>query len=85
MKISKDIADKIELVNKLNKEIGTYLKENVETEGCLDLKIVDKPKGREQGEGEYCDQVYHGEDWFTGTYYYPIEDSNKYLAMAYEM
>jgi hypothetical protein len=92
MTISKEIAKKVERLNKieaeaeklraeLHKEFGEHF------DGCYinDYFIENEPCGDEQGDGEYCNQ-YTGYicDSGSGTYYYPIENSKKYLAITYE-
>ena len=46
-------------------------------------EIVDKPKGTEQDNGEYCSQSTDGYDSYWGHYYYPL-DNGKYLKVYYE-
>ena len=60
-KIPKEIVDKIEQRNKLNEEIETWCKENLDMDGmdsdCAD--ITDHHTGDEQGSDkckEWCDQ-----------------------------
>ena len=92
MTIKKEIAKKVERLNKieaeaeklraeLHKELGAYF------DGCYinGYYIADEPSGDEQGDGEYCNQ-YRGysEDSGDGVYYYPIEHSKKYLAVQYD-
>lgn len=99
MKVPKEVATFVEEYEKINNQIHELVKEleackkvftDWEEENCDagvyigDLYIVDKPTGEEQCDGEYCNQICQGEDWFTGTYYYPIEDSDKYVAYTYE-
>ena len=47
-------------------------------DGCYidDFFIVDEPQGDEQDDGEWCDQG-------SGTYYYAVEGSKKYIAITY--
>lgn len=51
------------------------------------IRIVDKPKGEYQGEGEYCLQSTlsseSGVYAYEGTYYHQIENSDKYVAYDY--
>ena len=96
MKAPKNIVECVERYEKLKaeaekieKEMGECRKTFMEWEGDTgvyvgDLFIADEPCGNEQNGGEYCDQWCHGEDWYTGTYYYPIEGSDKYVAYTYE-
>ncbi len=88
-----EIAEKYETLKKeadrIEKEIEACRKAFIEWKGdpgvyVGHLFIADEPNGDEQNDGEYCDQWRHGEDWYTGTYYYPIEGSNKYVAYTYE-
>lgn len=87
MKIPKEIADKIELRNKLKEEILEFIKENDLGDDCTyykPLEVVDMPTGTEQEEGVFVDQKRQWEDWFTGFEYVPIEGTDKYLKFAYE-
>lgn len=92
MKVSKEIAKKAaeyeeakKKADKLYEELEAWSNENgFEDFYINDFGIVEEPEGEEQKEGEYCDQWRHGEDWYTGTYYYPIEGSDKYVAYTYE-
>ena len=95
MNIPKEIADKVqayhdamEIANKAYEEVTEWINENTDADGvCIvDLNIVDEPQGAKQGNGEYCNQICNGwsEDSFSGTYFHPIEGSNKFLAYAYE-
>lgn len=96
MKAPKEIVECVEKYQKLKveaerieKEMDECRKKFIEWEGDQgvyigDLFIADEPCGDIQGDGEYCDQYCHGEDWYTGIYYYPIEGSNKYVAYNYE-
>ena len=82
VKIPKEIAEKMETVNKLNGEIISWMKENLNLEGAEvpddpAYEIVISPSGEETEEGEWCQQYTLGEDWYRGTYYWPIEDSKK--------
>ena len=92
MKVSKEIAKKVERLNEieaeagklhaeLRKELGDYF------DGCYinGYCIADQPCGDEQHDGEYCEQ-YTGYfcDSGSGTYFFPIEDSKKYLAVQYD-
>lgn len=99
MQVPKEVATFVEEYEKINNQIKELLKDmeackkvftDWEEANCDagvyigDLFITQKPSGKEQGDGEYCDQTQHGDDWFTGTYYYPIEGSDKYVAYTYE-
>lgn len=86
MVIPKEIREKIEEKLRINEEIKEFFKENEEVEGLYfdTIKIVDKPKGRKQQDGEYCDQSRgYCEDDFYGYYYWPT-DNGKYVCMYYE-
>lgn len=58
-----------------------------EFDGCYigDFFVVDKPQGRKQDDGEWCNQ-YTGYESDTGggTYYYAVEGSKKYIAITYD-
>lgn len=99
MNVTKEVAVFVEEYAKINKQIKALKKdleackkvfidwedENCGAGVCIgDLFITDKPSGEETGDGEYCDQEEHGEDWFTGIYYFPIEGTDKYVAYTYE-
>lgn len=85
--IPKEIREKIEQKLKIDKEIKEWLSEN----SCVQYgeifweyaEIVDKPKGTEQDNGEYCSQSTDGYDNYWGHYYYPL-DNGKYLKVYYE-
>lgn len=88
-----EIAEKYEALKKefdrIEKEMDACRKAFIEWEGDTgvyvgDLFIADEPSGEYQDDGEYCDQSCLGEDWYTGTYYYRIEESDKYVAYTYE-
>lgn len=92
MKVSKEIAEKVEQyealqneANKLYKEIAEYFTEECGAEGFGEPFITDVPEGEEQVDGEYCDQVTMGEDWYHGTYYHQIEGTDKYVGYSYEI
>lgn len=91
MKVSLEILEKVEkLVTieeeadkiraELYKELSPYF------DGCYidGYSIADEPEGCEQDGGEWCNQ-YLGyiSDSGDGIYYYPVENSEKYLAVAY--
>lgn len=87
-KIPKEIVDKINQRNKLNKEIEDWYKENI---GIEDMSpnfadITDYHTGNGQGTDkckEWCEQWY-GEDWYYGHYYWETEYKGKYLHMGFE-
>lgn len=86
MIIPKEIREKIEQRIKLNEELDKWFEKNIDVEGCdtRDVKIVDVPVGKSQGDGEYCDQTTLGEDWYTGQYYWQM-DNGKYLCMDFDI
>lgn len=93
MKVSKEIADKVEKYQKLKSETDELYEELREffekehgIEGFYDPFITDKLKGiRQTADGEFCDQTTLGEDWYSGEYYYPIENSDEYVGCHYEI
>ncbi len=93
MKVSKEIADKVEKYQKLKsetdklyEELREFFEEEHEIEGFCDPFITDEPQGvRQSADGEFCDQTILGEDWYRGEYYYPIENSDKYVGCHYEI
>lgn len=92
MKVSKEIAKKVERyqnlqseADKLYEEIAGYFRKECDAEGFGTPFIADAPTGEEQCDGEYCDQGTLGEDWYRGTYYHAIEGSDKYVGYSYEI
>ena len=92
MKVSQELADKVELyqtlkkqTDKLYEELEEYFESELDAEGFGEPFITDKPKGVLQNGDEYCDQMIMGEDWFQGEYYYPVEDSNKYVGYSFNI
>ncbi|MDE5820673.1 MAG: hypothetical protein K2N41_04465 [Lachnospiraceae bacterium] len=93
MKVSKKIAKKVKQYQKLKsqadklfEELEAYFIGEQGLEGFEDAFIADKPEGSKQTkDGEYCDQITLGEDWYRGTYYYPIKDSKKYVGCEYQI
>lgn len=91
MKVSKEIAQKAadyeearERADKLYKELKEWCNENGFEGFYIDgFGISQEPEGKEQGEGEYCNQCMRYEDSGDGTYYYPIEDSTEYMWVGY--
>ena len=91
MKIPKETAEKIAKYSELKNTVDALFEELYEFFDDLDdgvyygnFSITDQPKGEAQGDGEYCDQyTYYCEDSGGGTYYYPIDDSDKYVAVDY--
>ena len=77
--IPKEIREKIEQKLKIDKGIKEWLSEIL----WEYAEIVDKPKGTEQDNGEYCSQSTDGYDSYWGHYYYPL-DNGKYLKVYYE-
>lgn len=86
MIIRKEIREKLELRTKLDEELKSWFKENIDVDGCdiSNAKICDKPAGVSQSQGEYCDQTMIGEDWYKGQYYWKM-DNGKYLCMDFEI
>lgn len=95
MKVPKEIAEKarayqeaMKVANKAYEEVTEWLNENTDADGVYidDLFVTDTPTGKEQYDGEYCDQ--HSTGWsgdsFAGKYYHPIEGSDLYLGYSYE-
>ncbi|MDE5830583.1 MAG: hypothetical protein K2H53_02670, partial [Clostridia bacterium] len=93
MKVSQEIADKVEQwqvlqsqANNLYKELVDYFESESNIEGLGEPFIIDTPKGiKNSDDGEFCNQVTLGEDWFMGQYYFPIEDSDKYVGWSFEI
>lgn len=93
MKVSKQIANKVERYQKLQaqadklyKELKQYFEEEHGLEGFCTQFITGKPQGiRQSADGEFCDQNTLGEDWYKGEYYYKIEGSDKYVGCHYEI
>lgn len=92
MNIAKEIAEKIDEYVKTEKQINILFGElsqwffaNTDmNDYYLDgFGITDEPDGIAQGNGEYCNQHDYGEDSFHGTYYWPIENSSKYVWVSY--
>lgn len=84
--IPKEIREKIEKKLELDKEIRKWIDDNLYKEGLFfdSMEIVDKPTGKKQRNGDYCNQaVGHYEYEFYG-YYYWLLDNEKYLRMYYE-
>lgn len=69
-------------------EVVEWLREHTDADGVYitNIHIESEPSGRDQGEGEYCNQYTVGccEDSYEGTYYHPIEGSTDYLSYNYE-
>lgn len=92
MKVSQEIAAKVEQYQKLKAEtdkiyrgLKKYFEEEQGLEGFYDPFITDKPQGKKQFNGEFCDQITLGEDWYKGVYYYPIENSDNFVGCRYEI
>lgn len=94
MKVPQALADKVNMCTELF-EAANLLHEEIEAELCrldenngeifiTDFHVCDKPTGKLNNEENYVDEQRYGEDCFSGIYYYPIEGSDKFLAMAYE-
>lgn len=86
MIIPKEIREKIEQRIMLNTELEAWFAENLDIEGCdtINAYIVSEVKGDSQGGGEYCDQRILGEDWYSGEYYW-LMDNGQYLCMRFEL
>lgn len=90
MTIDKELAEKIcklgealQLYKAIYDEIVERFKDYFY--GCYieDIYIADEPQGVDQGDG-YCDKYTgYSMDSGSGTYYYPIEGSTKYVAVTY--
>lgn len=92
MKVSKEIAKKVERyqelqneADKLYNEIKTYFEEELGAEGFDIPFIAEKPEGQRQNNDEYCNQITLGEDWYSGEYYHQIEGSNIYVGYSFEI
>lgn len=96
MQISKGLKEMVcdaislhEMYKRMTKKVIEAIEETqeIDTDG-LDfesMKIVDKPRGEAQGDGEYCEQFCLGEDWYRGTYFIKIENEDKWLAIGFEV
>lgn len=85
MRIPKEIREKVELRNKLNKEIRAWFKETDEDLDGMDTNdayICDIPTGTPQSDGAYCYQRFIIEDVFEGVYYWKC-DNGQYLAIDF--
>lgn len=86
MTIPKEIREKVERKLKLDEEIKDWIKENLDAEDMVfeSIQITDYPAGREQNNGEYCNQSVGacGDDFY-GYYYWPM-DNGKYMCMYFE-
>lgn len=91
MTVSKETMEKVKRLVRLEKEADDIREELLAEfgeyfDGCYieGFSIRDEPCGDDQGKGEYCDQwTGYSMDSGSGVYYYPIEGSNKYLAVNY--
>ena len=95
--IPKEIVEKMEQANQLISEVETWLNENIDLdhgdEHFVDLDnggnsfpyftITDKPKGELQSNGWWVDSHQQGEDWYTGTSYFPLEDG-RYIEFGFD-
>lgn len=91
MTVSKQTAEKVkrlmdlyeevvQIETELRKQFGEYC------DGCCidGFSIADEPQGDHQQDGEYCNQwTGYIEDSGNGVYYYPIENTQEYLAISY--
>lgn len=95
MIIPKEIVEKMKQVNSLMAEVDLWMDENIDLDGSKHnhrlritgeykhpgyYQFTDEAYGKEQNDGEYCDQWSVGEsgDSFEGFYYYQTE-SNEYF------
>ena len=96
MRVPKEIGDKIrELqslesrITELTQELTDWFDENTGTDGIYIERffIVDKPTGKSQSaEGldeEYCDQRCICEDYYVGSYYHKVDDSEEWAGYSY--
>ncbi len=91
MTVSQEIAEKAaryeKLMNEANKlfeELEEYVDENgFDGIYVRSFGVSEEASGIEQSGGEWCDQVIRWEDSGDGTYYYPIEGSDKYMYVEY--
>ncbi len=91
MKVEQDVLKLIKKLNEHEAEVqrlrqALYNKFRDAFDGVYidDFFIVDEPEGDEQDDGEWCDQYTGYEsDTGSGTYYYAVEGSKKYIAITY--
>lgn len=91
MKVSKEIAAKAEEYERLKNRIDKLYEELCEWANKNEFEdfwvtgfgVSQDVDGEEQLDGEFCDQYMSGEDSGSGTYYYPIENSTRYLWVEY--
>lgn len=91
MKVEKDVLKLIKELNKREAEAkklreALYNRFRDEFDGCYitGFFVDDEPRGEEQDDGEWCDQWTGYEcDTGSGTYYYAVEGSKKYIAITY--
>lgn len=83
MKAEKDVLKLVKDLNRHEAEVRRLSQALCERfrddfDGCYidDFFIVDEPEGDEQDDGEWCDTG-------SGTYYYAVEGSKKYIAITY--
>lgn len=92
MKIPKDIAAKVaeyeeaqKKADRLFEELDAWFEENVDdTLSMRGLSIVHSPAGVPQRDGSYWNDTNDQEDWIRGIHYYPIEDSDQYVAYSHD-
>lgn len=91
MRVNKELMLKVRRYEQLSSELSEVVAELYAFfedffDGCFieGYFIADEPSGDVQSDGGYCDQ-YTGYicDSGNGVYYYPILDSDKYLAVKY--
>jgi len=76
MRVSKEIAEKVDEYERLKKqeeqiyeELIAWANENGFEDFCVEgFGVAKEPVGEEQTDGEYCDQTMYGEDTGYGTY-----------------
>ena len=95
MTVSKETMLKAKHYEKACAEVARLFDELVEEfrktfaeDGCCitGFGVADEPCGDAQGDGEYCSQGCYGEcsDSGYGHYYFPVENSRKYIYVTYE-
>lgn len=86
-KISKEMAEKMKSYFNLTKEITEFLQDDCGLEGMNlpEAAFCKEPKGDLQRDGSYCYQKQLHEDWFVGSVYLPIESSEEWLEVPYEI
>lgn len=92
MVVPKELFEKAERYEKLKAETDDLYKELEEwanENGMYDIYVYSfgtakVPEGSKQtDDGEYCDRRMTGEDSGEGYYYYPVENSSRYMKVGY--